>query len=231
MPVPTMNGVSLWEEPAAVAAVAELAPGAVLLRGALRFDEQQALVDRCRAWARAPAGMRAPRLPNGAVMSAKQVCLGWHWYPYRYSRTTDDGGGEPVKAFPGDLGDLARALATAADPPRRWWDARNYRPDVALVNLYDGQAKMGMHQDADERSGAPVVSISLGDAATFRLGNSVSRARPWQDVALRSGDVLIFGGPARQAFHGVPRVHPGTSPPLDFNGGRLNITIRESGLG
>jgi alkylated DNA repair protein (DNA oxidative demethylase) len=162
-------------------------------------------------------------------MSAKQVCLGWHWYPYRYSRTVDDGDGEPVKPFPTALGDLARALAATADPAGRWWHAATYRPDVALVNLYEARARMGMHRDADERSDAPVVSLSLGDAATFRLGSTENRNRPWQELTLRSGDVVIFGGPARWAYHGVPRVHPGTSPLVGVRG-RLNITVRESGL-
>jgi alkylated DNA repair protein (DNA oxidative demethylase) len=163
-------------------------------------------------------------------MSAETVCLGWHWYPYRYSRTVDDGGGEPVKVFPPGLGDLARGFLAQADPDRRWWDAAAYRPDVGLVNRYDADARMGLHQDKDERSPAPVVSISLGDDALFRLGNTVDRNRPWQDVTLHSGDVLVFGGPARLAYHGVLRITPGTAPDIGMSSGRLNITIRESGL-
>jgi alkylated DNA repair protein (DNA oxidative demethylase) len=208
----------------------ELAPGAVLLPGALAIDEQRALVASCREWSKPPAGMRATRMPNGSMMSAQTVCLGWHWYPYRYSRTVDDAGGEPVKAFPTELGVLARRVAAAADPERRWWDASAYEPDLALVNFYDDAARMGLHQDRDEKSDAPVVSISLGDAGRFRLGNTENRKRPWRDVVLHSGDVLVFGGPARLAYHGVLGIDPGTGPPLGMSVGRLNITIRESGL-
>jgi alkylated DNA repair protein (DNA oxidative demethylase) len=215
----------LWEDERIV-----VAPGAVLLPAALDHDTQRALVADCRAWAEPPAGLRATRMPDGSVMSARTVCLGWHWYPYRYSRTVDDGGGEPVKPFPPALGELARDLAARADPGGTWWDAAAYEPDVALVNLYEGGARMGLHQDRDERSPAPVVSISLGDAGAFRLGNTENRKRPWHDRTLRSGDVLVFGGPARLAYHGILRIQPGTSPPIGLPGGRLNITIRESGL-
>jgi alkylated DNA repair protein (DNA oxidative demethylase) len=212
----------LWED--------ELVPGAVLLRDALDHEAQRALVAECRAWAEPPAGMRAARMPNGGVMSAETVCLGWHWYPYRYSRTVDDGGGEPVKVFPPGLGELARGFLAQADPHRRWWDAEAYRPDVALVNRYDAEARLGLHQDKDERSLAPVVSVSLGDDGLFRLGNTVNRNRPWQDFTLHSGDVLVFGGPARLAYHGVLGITPGTAPDIGMSGERLNLTIRETGL-
>jgi len=207
-----------------------LVPGAVLLRGALSSDEQRDLVDACREWARPPAGMRATVMPNGSVMSARTVCLGWHWYPYRYTRTVDDGDGEPVKPFPDLLATLARDLLAMADPASTWWDAGAYEPDVALVNLYGRDAKMGLHQDKDERSPAPVVAISLGDDGVFRFGNTENRSRPWQDVTLRSGDVVIFGGPARLAYHGIQRIRPGTGPDIGLAEGRLNVTIRESGL-
>ena len=209
-----------------------LRPGAVLVRGALDRDEQAALVARCRAWAQPPAGMRATRMPNGAVMSARTVCLGWYWYPYRYSRTVDDGEGGPVKPFPTELVPSTRRLLAQADPAGTWWDAAAYEPDVALVNFYDRDAKMGLHQDKDERGLAPVVSLSLGDDGVFRFGNDTDRKRPWHDVVLRSGDLFVFGGPARLAYHGVLRIDPGTGPneEIGMGEGRLNLTIRESGL-
>lgn len=204
----------------------ELRPGAVHVPGWLDLAEQQKLVNACRQWSKPPAGMRAARMPNGAMMSVQTVCLGWHWYPYRYSRTVDDGGGEPVKPFPDWLGELGRravAAAYAADEP--------YRPDVALVNFYDAGARMGLHQDRDERSDAPVVSLSLGDSCVFRLGNTDNRGGPWTDVRLESGDLLVFGGASRMAYHGVPKTLPGTgNPELGLGDGRLNITLRESGL-
>jgi DNA oxidative demethylase len=207
----------------------EIAPGAVHLPDWLDVPAQRRIVRSCREWAEGPAGMRATRLPGGGVMSVRTVCLGWHWVPYRYSRTVDDG--SPVKAFPTWLGDLARrAVAAAYDDPTRG-DA--YRPDIALVNFYDGNARMGMHQDRDERSAAPVVSLSFGDSCVFRFGNTEHRNRPWTDVELESGDLFVFGGPSRLAFHGVPKTLPATTCVHDEIGlshGRLNITVRESGL-
>jgi DNA oxidative demethylase len=207
---------------------AEIAPGAVHVPGWLSRDEQRWLVDACREWARPPAGIRATRLPAGGVMSVQTVCLGWHWVSYRYSRTAYDVDGAPVKPLPGWLADLGRrAVAEAYSDP-----AATYRPDIALINYYDDQARMGMHTDKDERSLAPVVSLSLGASCVFRFGNTQSRNRPWTDVELESGDLFVFGGPSRLAFHGVPRTLPGTGDPgIGLDGGRLNITLRESGLG
>jgi DNA oxidative demethylase len=208
---------------------AEVAPGAVHVPGWLSLDEQRQLVAAGRQWARPPAGMRATRLPTGGVMSVQTVCLGWHWIPYRYSRTAEDVDGAPVKEFPAWLANLGRrALADAYRDPAA---ARGYQPDVALINYYDEKARMGMHADRDERSLAPVVSLSLGATCIFRFGNSRSRNRPWTDVELESGDLFVFGGPSRLAYHGVPRTMPGSGgPQIGLDSGRLNITLRESGL-
>jgi DNA oxidative demethylase len=208
---------------------AEVAPGAVHVPGWLSLAEQRRLVAACREWAKPPAGLRATRLPGGGVMSVRTVCLGWHWIPYRYSRSAEDTDGAPVKPFPGWLADLGRrALAEAYADEQA---AAGYRPDVALINYYDGTAKMGMHADRDEQSLAPVVSLSLGDSCVFRFGNPNDRGRPWTDVPLESGDLFVFGGPSRLAYHGVPKTLPGTGDPgIGLDSGRLNITLRESGL-
>ena len=157
-------------------------------------------------------------------MTARQVCLGRHWYPSGYAPPAVDGDGAPVKPFPEWLDELARravrdALGEEAGPY-----------DIALINFYDAEARMGMHRDADERSPQPVVSLSLGDTCVFRFGNTETRTRPYTDVELRSGDLFVFGGPARLAYHGVPTVHPGTAPPELGLTGRLNLTLRVSGL-
>jgi alkylated DNA repair protein (DNA oxidative demethylase) len=135
-----------------------------------------------------------------------------------------------VAPFPEWLADLGRAALAAAygqDDER----ARGYAPDAALVNFYDGAARMGMHQDKEERSAAPVVSLSIGDACVFRFGNTETRNRPYTDVELLSGDLFVFGGPSRFAFHGVPKVRQGTADPaVGLRSGRLNITLRETGL-
>lgn len=205
----------------------EVAPGAVHLPDWLDEARQHGLLEACRSWARPPAGLRTVRLPGGGTMTARQVCLGWHWYPYGYARTVVDGDGAPVKPFPAWLGELGRAAVTDALGADAAADAAY---DIALVNFYDANARMGMHRDSDERSGAPVVSLSLGDSCVFRFGNTASRTRPWTDVELRSGDAFVFGGPSRFAYHGVPRVRPGSAPAGLGLSGRLNVTLRASGL-
>ena len=207
----------------------EITPGAVHLPGWLSLDEQQRLVAACREWALPPAGLRHTAMPSGGTMSVQTVCLGWHWLPYRYTRTAEDVDGAPVKPFPSWLADLGRrAVADAYGDPAQ---AAAYRPDVALINFYDGQARMGMHADKDERSVAPVVSLSLGSACVFRFGNTRTRDKPWRDITLESGDLFVFGGAARLAYHGVTKTIRGTDrPETGLPTGRLNITLRESGL-
>ncbi len=205
----------------------ETAPGAVHVPDWVAPRDQRELLDACRDWARPPAGLRTVRTPGGGTMTARQVSLGRHWYPYGYADTAVDGDGAPVKPFPSWLDDLARRAVTEALGA----DAVAGEPyDIALINFYDADARMGMHRDADERSDAPVVSLSLGDTCVFRFGNPETRTRPYTDVELRSGDLFVFGGPSRLAYHGVPRVHAGTAPPESGLTGRLNITLRVSGL-
>ncbi|GAB2817847.1 alpha-ketoglutarate-dependent dioxygenase AlkB family protein [Streptomyces daliensis] len=204
---------------------AEVAPGAVHLPGWLDAEAQRELLAACREWAMPPAGLRTVRMPSGALMSVRQVSLGWHWYPYGYARTVTDGDGSPVKPFPGWLGEWARQAVRRAygEEPH----AVAY--DIALINFYDDEARMGMHRDSDEHCAAPVVSFSLGDACVFRFGNAESRGRPWADVRLRSGDAFVFGGPSRLAYHGVPRTEPGSGPPGLGLRGRVNVTVRALG--
>ncbi|MFI7692760.1 alpha-ketoglutarate-dependent dioxygenase AlkB family protein [Nonomuraea sp. NPDC049655] len=205
----------------------EIAPGAVHVPGWLSLAEQQDLVRACRAWATGPVPIRHTVLPGGGVMSVRTVCVGWHWQPYRYTRLAHDVNGRRVAAFPTWLGDLGRrALADAYGRPDD-----GYAPDTALVNFYDGQARMGMHQDKDERSDAPVVSLSVGDTCLFRFGNTETRGKPYTDVELASGDLFVFGGASRFAYHGVPKVYPGTGDPATgLAAGRLNVTMRVTGL-
>ena len=127
----------------------------------------------------------------------------------------------------------ARRLLTA--PAVRWfallalWDeiAPQYGfagvPDCCLVNFYDAAARMGLHQDRDEgNTSAPVIGVSLGDTALFRIGGTTRGGRT-VSLELASGDAIAFGGPARLAFHGIDRIRPGTSRLLS---GRLSLTLR-----
>ncbi|MFD5616896.1 alpha-ketoglutarate-dependent dioxygenase AlkB family protein [Streptomyces yangpuensis] len=206
-----------------------IAPGAVHVPDWLGADRQGELLAACREWARPPAGLRTVRTPGGGVMTARQVCLGLHWYPYGYARTAVDGDGAPVKPMPDWLAGLGREAVAAAYGTPPGPGAAAY--DIALINFYDGDSRMGMHRDAEEKSPAPVVSLSLGDSCLFRFGNTASRGRPYHDVELRSGDLFVFGGPSRSAYHGVPKVLPGTGPRALGLTGRLNITLRVGGLG
>ncbi|MFI7415111.1 alpha-ketoglutarate-dependent dioxygenase AlkB family protein [Streptomyces sp. NPDC049627] len=207
----------------------QVAPGAVHVPDWLDAGSQRELLQACRAWARPPAGLRTVRTPGGGTMTARQVCLGRHWYPYGYAGTVVDGDGAPVKPFPGWLGELGRrAVREALGESQATCSDTSY--DIALINFYDADARMGMHRDSDEKSDAPVVSLSLGDTCVFRFGNTETRTRPYTDLQLRSGDLFVFGGPSRLAYHGVPKVQPGTAPPELGLTGRLNITLRVSGL-
>lgn len=103
-------------------------------------------------------------------------------------------------------------------------------PECCLINLYDAEARMGLHQDRDEQVfDAPVLSVSLGATAIFRLGGT-SRSAPTRSFRLASGDVMLLAGPARLAFHGIDRIQPGSSRlvPDDLipGGGRINLTLR-----
>lgn len=100
-------------------------------------------------------------------------------------------------------------------------------PDACLVNLYQGEAKMGLHQDRDEKDlSAPVLSVSLGDTALFRIGPAAGGRT--QSLRLASGDVCALTGPARMARHGIDRLLSGSSRLLPY-GGRINLTLRKAG--
>jgi len=108
-----------------------------------------------------------------------------------------------------------------------WDEVSGYAapPEACLINLYRRGARMGLHQDADEDAqDAPVVSVSLGDIALFRVGGP-RRGDPTRSFKLTSGDVIVLGGEARRCFHGVDRVMPETSR-LIPGGGRINLTLR-----
>ena len=209
---------------------AEVLPGVIHIANWLDADAQKELGDAFREWALPPAGLRHPRVPTGHLMSVQSVCLGWHWFPYVYSRTADDTDGAPVKPLPDALTRLAREAVAAcygAQSPEAIANA----PDAAIVNLYPTDARLGLHQDGEEPSDAPVVTISLGDTCTFRLAGVDRRVGPFTDIEMRSGDLLVFGRENRRIFHGVPKVLPDTAPDgVGLPRGRLSITVRETGL-
>lgn len=132
---------------------------------------------------------------------------------YRYQAQHPETG-KPWPAIPALVMELWRQVA---DYP--------HEPEACLVNHYREGAKMGLHRDEDEEDfSAPVVSISLGDTAIFRIGG-LERAGKTETLKLSSGDVLVMGGPSRLRYHGIDRVLAGTSSLLK-QGGRLNLTLR-----
>jgi alkylated DNA repair protein (DNA oxidative demethylase) len=206
----------------------DLAAGATFIPGWLPLAQQAWIAGQFREWTRGPVPIRAAKV-RGHEMSVRTVCLGWHWQPYRYTRKATDVNGARVLPFPGWMTRLGRRALRAAGHDED--TVGSYTPDTALVNFYDASARLGMHQDKDERSLAPVVSLSVGDACTFRFGNTGSRGKPHTDLALASGDLFVFGGPSRLAYHGVTKVHEGTAPEgCGLEHGRLNITMRVTGL-
>jgi DNA oxidative demethylase len=160
-----------------------------------------------------------PVTPGGRPFSVRMSNfgpLGWvsDRAGYRYQPTHPETG-EPWPAIPEVLLELWRELADWREPP-----------DACLVNLYDADARMGLHQDRDEADlNAPVLSVSLGDTAVFRIGEA--GGGPTRTVKLASGDVCALSGPARLARHGIDRVIGGSSS-LVPGGGRINLTLRRA---
>ncbi len=198
--------------------------GLVLLQSRLAPEEQRGMWDRCRALADGPVPMYTPTVRGGRKMSVGMLCLGKHWngLTYQYQECRTDFDGLRVPAIPEPFAALARAAAADA--------GFTMEPDLCIMNFYSPDAKMGVHQDKDERSetiasGIPIVSVSLGDAARFMIGG-LSRRDPTRPLILRSGDVLVMGGPSRLRFHGVTRIQPGTAP-SGTGPGRFNLTFRQ----
>ena len=187
-----------------------------LYPGLLDGAAQAAMVADLRDVVRA-APFFVPVTPRGREMSVRMTAAGrFGWVTdrrgYRYEDRHPDGQSWPP--IPESVLAVWRAVADHARAP-----------ESCLVNLYREGARMGLHQDRDEADfSAPVVSISLGDEALFRIGNT-RRGGPTESVWLRSGDVLVMGGPARLVHHGIDRVRFGSSTLLE-GGGRLNLTLR-----
>jgi len=132
---------------------------------------------------------------------------------YRYS-TTHPVTGQAWGPIPEALLDVWRDVAGYDAPP-----------EACLVNWYEPGARLGLHIDADEDAeDAPVVSLSLGARALFRLGG-LQRSSPTSSLRLASGDLVVLGGAARRAYHGVDRIYPGSSR-LAPGGARINLTLR-----
>jgi len=190
--------------------------GVDIYRGLLAQAEQEALVEALRGAIRA-APLFSPMTPYGRPMRVRMTSAGrYGWYSdakgYRYVRQHPSGEDWPP------IPERVLRLWSAVTGLKRM-------PDCCLINFYDAGAKMGMHQDRDEADfGFPVVSVSLGDDALFRIGN-LTRGGRTESLWLSSGDVVVMGGEARLVYHGIDRLRPGSSGLLS-KGGRINLTLR-----
>jgi DNA oxidative demethylase len=203
----------------------EIAPGAFHIRRCLSMDTQRAMVEQCRALIDGPVPAYVPIVRGGGKMHVRMLCLGRHWngktYQYEPARTDFDG--LPAPPLPDNFKALADGIAASA--------GMTLDADLCILNYYDADGRMGLHQDKDEgersiAAGIPVVSISIGDTARFLFGG-LKRKAPVEAFPLESGDAFVFGGPARLRYHGVSRIIPGTAPPeLDISG-RFNLTFRQ----
>ena len=184
--------------------------------GYLDRARQKALRDTLRDVVRA-APLVTQVTPGGRQMSVRMTAAG------RLGWTTDSAGYRYEPRHPSgvewpEIPGIAREVWEALAPSAR-------DPECCLVNYYGEGARMGLHQDRDEADfSQPVLSISLGDEALFRVGG-VRRGDPTRSIWLKSGDVAVMGGEARLAYHGIDRIRFGSSDLLK-GGGRLNLTLR-----
>jgi DNA alkylation damage repair protein AlkB len=202
----------------------KLEPGLFLFQHFISTDEQRRLWELCRALADGPVPMYTPTVRGGRKMSVGMLCLGRHWnaLTYTYEDRRSDYDGLEVPPVPDECRFIAMTAAERA--------GFAIRPDLCIVNFYDSESRMGVHQDKDEpretiEAGIPIVSVSLGETARFVIGG-LTRKEPMRPLMLHSGDVLVMGGPARLRFHGVTRIQAGTAP-AGTGPGRFNLTFRQ----
>lgn len=199
-----------------------IAPGAVLLRG-FACNEAEALIHAAEQVI-AAAPLRHLITPGGRAMSVGMTncgALGWvsDRSGYRYDRT-DPLSGQPWPPMPACFADMAARAAAEAG-----FDG--FRPDACLINRYEPGARLSLHQDRDESDmSAPIVSVSLGLPAIFLFGSLQRSDRPAR-LRLAHGDVAVWGGPSRLAFHGIAPLADGDHPRLGRQ--RINLTFRRAG--
>ncbi|XP_027904998.1 uncharacterized protein LOC114164497 isoform X1 [Vigna unguiculata] len=214
-----------------------LRPGMVLLKGYLSLNDQQKIVERCRELGVGVGGFYQPGYGEETKMHLKMMCLGKNWDPHtsQYGERRPFDGAKPPHIPPEFQTLVSNALrdSNALVPQNR---LPSISPDICIVNFYSQTGRLGLHQDKDEsedslRRGLPVVSFSIGDSALFLYGDHRDPDKA-EKLQLESGDVLIFGGPSRNVFHGVTAIHPNSAPNLllqhtNLRPGRLNLTFRQ----
>ena len=216
-----MTGNLFETSPAADMSCLPITPGAVLLRG-FAIAQAEALM-ACVDQITAQAPLRHLQTPGGRAMSvAMSNCGSWGWtsdrHGYRYVQQ-DPLSGNNWPAMPAAWLELAAQAAAATGYP-------GFVPDACLINQYLPGTKMSLHQDRDEKDFAqPIVSVSLGLPVVFLFGGSKRSDKP-QRLRLEHGDVVVWGGPARLAFHGVMTLADGEHAQLGRQ--RINLTFRRA---
>ena len=201
--------------------VERIADGAVLLRGFCAAEAARLVTEILRVAEAAP--FRRMVTPGGFAMSVAMTnCGAAGWITdrrgYRYD-STDPATGRSWPAMPRAFATLAARAADAAG-------FADFRPDACLINRYEPGARLTLHQDRNERDFAePIVSVSLGLPAIFLFGGERRNVRP-RRIRLESGDVVVWGGPARLAFHGIDRLADGDHPVTGRC--RYNLTLRRA---
>ena len=204
----------------------EITKGAFHLQHYLSIARQRELADQCRGLVDGAVPAYVPIVRGGGKMHVRMLCLGRHWNAktYQYEATRTDFDGLTAPPLPLNLRALAKEIAAVA--------GMRIEPDLCILNYYDAEGRMGLHQDKDEgpetiAAGIPVVSVSVGDTARFLFGG-LKRRDPVDALPLESGDAFVFGGPARLRYHGISRITPFTAPSALQLTGRFNLTFRQS---
>jgi len=215
-----------------------LEPGIVLMKHFLSSSEQQAIADMSfEKGDDEQSGFYKPKVliwNKLCQMKINQMCLGLHWNArlHKYEETRSDHDNSRVHPLP----DLFRQTCARAVEASKALDPANIpssSPNSCIVNFYEEGATLGFHRDASEskqniREGRPVISLSVGSTAEFQYYHGKDGRSSKKTILLESGDVLVFGGPARLMYHGVPKVHIEKFPEhLNMKKGRLNVTFRE----
>ncbi|PWA51581.1 Oxoglutarate/iron-dependent dioxygenase [Artemisia annua] len=212
---------------------AVLRPGMVHLKNYISVTDQVEIINTCQEFGMGPGGFYQPGFNGGSKLNLHMMCFGRNWDPQtKYvARYRCDGSQAPP--IPDKLVALAKA---SIEDSQRHDNVPSMHPDICIVNFYTNTGRLGLHQDRDEssnslRKGLPVVSISVGDSAQFLYGHSRDM-RKANEVLLKSGDVLIFGGKSRDIYHGVKAIIPNSAPlsllkQSKLRPGRLNLTLRQ----
>jgi len=202
----------------------EIGAGAHHLKHHLTLDRQAAVRDLCVALIDGDVPAYVPTVRGGGKMHVRMLCLGRHWNgkTYRYEPTRTDFDDRPAPPLPEPLRAMAAEIAAET--------GMALDPDLCILNYYEADGRMGLHQDKDESpesiaAAVPVVSVSIGDTARFLFGGT-KRREPVVPIELESGDALVFGGLARLRYHGVSRIVAGSAPPQLAMTGRFNLTFR-----